>query len=56
MIRFLLNQTLVKYGEYSVEGNKIRRTFSWGFSYISTVCKSPQEAERIVDQLYRLYK
>jgi phage-related protein len=51
MIRFLLNQIKVKYGTYTQEGNKIRRTFSNGFSYVTTVCKSSKEAERIVNQL-----
>ena len=51
MIRFFLNQLDVQYGTYSVEGNFIRRTFSNGFSYIATECKSPEEANRIIQQL-----
>ena len=54
MIRFLLNLTSVKYGTYSVEGNKIRRTFSNRFSYITTECDSPKEAQRIANQLNQL--
>ena len=54
MIRFLLNLTLVKHGTYTQEGNKIRRTFSNGFSYIASKCKSPEEAQRIVNQLTQL--
>ena len=51
MMRFLLNQLNVQYGIYSVEGHFIRRTFSNGFSYIATECKSSEEANRIVQQL-----
>ncbi len=51
MIHFLLNQIAVKHGSYTVEGNKIRRTFSNGFSYIASECKSEAEANRIVNQL-----
>ena len=54
MIRFLLNLTPVKHGTYIQEGNKIRRTFSNGFGYIASECKSSQEAERIVNQLNSL--
>jgi hypothetical protein len=56
IFRTLLNQTSVKYGTYTAESNNIRRSFTWGFSYISTVCNSEAEATRIVDQLNRLYK
>ena len=51
MIRFLLNLTPVKYGSYTLESNKIRRTFSNGFSYIASECKSPAEAQRITNDL-----
>ncbi len=51
MIRFLLNQVPVKHGIYIQEGNKIRRKFSNGFSYIASECNSPEEAQRIVNQL-----
>jgi hypothetical protein len=51
MIRFLLNQFPTCYGSYAAEGNQIRRTFSNGFSYIASECKSPAEAQRIVNQL-----
>ena len=50
-MRFLLNLTPVKFGSYSVEGTKIRRTFFNRFSYIITDCNSNQEANRIVNQL-----
>jgi len=51
MIRAILNQFPVKYGTYTAENNKIRRTFSNGFSYIVEECKSPEEAQRIVNDL-----
>jgi hypothetical protein len=51
MIRAILNQFPVKYGTYTAENNKIRRTFSNGFSYIVEECWSPQEAQRIVNDL-----
>jgi len=51
MIRFLLNLTPVKYGSYTTKGNKIRRTFSNGFTYIASECNSPQEAQRITNDL-----
>ncbi len=51
MIRLILNQFPARYGSYSAEDNKIRRTFSNGFSYIVEECKSPQEAQRIVIDL-----
>ncbi len=51
MIKFLLNLTPVKYGSYTTQGNKICRTFSNGFSYIASECKSPAEAQRIVSDL-----
>jgi hypothetical protein len=51
MIRTILNQFPVKYGSYTAEGKKIRRTFSNGFSYIVEECWSPQEAQRIVNDL-----
>ena len=54
MIRLILNQFPARYGSYSVEGNKIRRTFFNGFSYIVKECKSPQEAQRIVKDLNQL--
>jgi len=54
MIRSLLNLTPVKHGSYSVEDNKIRRTFSNGFSYIASECNSSEEANRIADQLNQL--
>ena len=56
MIRFLLNQIKVKYGTYTQEGNKIRRTFSNGYSYIATVCESPEQASFFVSELQRLNK
>lgn len=51
MIRTILNQFPVRYGSYSAEGSKIRRTFSNGFSYIVEECNSPEEAQRIVSDL-----
>jgi hypothetical protein len=54
MFRTILNQVPVGYGSYSVEGNKIRRTFSNGFSYIVEECNSPEEAQRIVKDLNQL--
>jgi hypothetical protein len=54
MIRFLLNLTPVRYGSYSTQGNQIRRTFSNGFSYIASECKSPEEAQRITNDLNQL--
>jgi hypothetical protein len=54
MIRAILNQFPVCYGSYTPEGNKIRRTFSNGFSYIVEECKSPQEAQRITNDLNQL--
>jgi hypothetical protein len=51
MIRTILNQFPVRYGSYSAEGNKIRRTFSNGFSYIVEEFNSPEEAQRIVNDL-----
>jgi hypothetical protein len=54
MIRAILNQVPVHYGSYSAEGNKIRRTFSNGFSYIVEECKSPEEAQRITNDLNQL--
>jgi hypothetical protein len=50
-MRTLLNLIQVRYGTYSVEGNKIRRTFSNGFNYIASECESPAEAQRITEQL-----
>jgi hypothetical protein len=54
MIRFLLNQIPVKHGSYTAQQNKIRRTFSNGFSYIATTCKSSAEAQRITNDLNQL--
>lgn len=54
MIRTLLNLLPVKEGSYTQEGDKIRRTFSNGFSYIASECKSPQEAQRITNDLNQL--
>jgi hypothetical protein len=54
MIRFLLNQIPVKHGSYTAQQNKIRRTFSFGFSYIATTCKSSAEAQRITNDLNQL--
>lgn len=54
MIRFLLNLISVKYGSYRTQENKIRRTFSNGFSYIASECKSPEEAQRITNDLNQL--
>jgi hypothetical protein len=54
MIRSLLNLIPVKHGSYTQEDNQIRRTFSFGYSYIATTCKSPQEAQRIVNDLNKL--
>jgi len=51
MIRAILNQFPARYGTYFAEGNKIRRTFSNGFSYIVEECWSPEEAQRIVSDL-----
>jgi len=51
MIRFLLNQIPVSHGSYTTQGNQIRRTFSNGFSYIASECKSPEEAQRITNDL-----
>ncbi len=54
MIRTILNQFPARYGSYSSEGNKIRRTFSNSFSYIVEEFKSPQEAQRITNDLNQL--
>jgi hypothetical protein len=54
MMRFVLNQLPIKHGTYTAEGYKIRRTFSNGFSYIASKCKSESEANRIVNQLNQL--
>ena len=54
MIRFLLNQIPVRHGSYTTKGNQIRRTFSNGFSYIASECKSPEEAQRITNDLNQL--
>ena len=54
MIKFLLNLTPVKYGSYTAKGNQIQRTFSNGFSYIASECKSPAEAQRIANDLNQL--
>jgi hypothetical protein len=54
MIRSLLNLIPVKHGSYTQEDNQIRRTFSFGYSYIATTCNSPQEAQRIVNDLNQL--
>lgn len=54
MIRAILNQFPARYGAYTTEGNKIRRTFSNGFTYIVSECKSPQEAQRITNDLNQL--
>jgi len=51
MIRAILNQFPVRYGSYTAEGNKIRRTFSNGFSYIVEEFNSTEEAQRIVSDL-----
>jgi hypothetical protein len=51
MIRAILNQFPVKYGTYTAENNKIRRTFSNSFSYIVEEFNSPEEAQRIVSDL-----
>ena len=51
MIRAILNQFPVKYGTYTAEDNKIRRTFSNGFSYIVEEFNSPEEAQHIVSDL-----
>jgi hypothetical protein len=50
MIKSLLNLIPVKHGSYTQEGNQIRRTFSFGYSYIITTCKTSKEAQRIVNQ------
>jgi hypothetical protein len=54
MIRAILNQFPARYGTYFAEGNKIRRTFSNGFSYIVEECNSLKEAQRIVKDLNQL--
>jgi len=54
MIRTILNQFPARYGSYSAEGSKIRRTFSNGFSYIVEECNSPEEAQRITNDLNQL--
>jgi len=54
MIRLILNQFPARYGTYFAEGNKIRRTFSNGFTYIVSECQSPQEAQRITNDLNQL--
>jgi hypothetical protein len=54
MISFLLNQIPVRHGFYTAKGNQIQRTFSNGFSYIASECKSPAEAQRIVNDLNQL--
>lgn len=51
VIRTLLNQIKLKHGTYTAEGNNIRRTFSNGFSYIASECKSPEQAQRIANEL-----
>ena len=51
MIQTLLNLIQVKHGTYTAESHKIRRTFSNGFSYIATECKSDAAANRIANQL-----
>jgi ABC-type uncharacterized transport system ATPase subunit len=51
MIQTLLNLIQVKYGTYTAEGHKIRRTFSNGFSYIVEECKSSAESQRIANDL-----
>ncbi len=51
MMQKLLNLIQVRYGTYRAEGHKIRRTFSNGFSYIASECKSDSEAQRIANQL-----
>jgi hypothetical protein len=51
MIRTILNQFPARYGSYTAEGNKIRRTFSNGFSYIVEEFNSSEEAQRIVSDL-----
>ncbi len=50
MILFLLNLT----PSYIAKGNQIHRTFSNGFSYIASECKSPAEAQRITNDLNQL--
>jgi hypothetical protein len=54
MIRAILNQFPVKYGTYTAENNKIRRTFSNGFSYIVEEFNSSEEAQRITNDLNQL--
>jgi uncharacterized protein YifE (UPF0438 family) len=54
MIRFLLNLIPVRHGSYTVKGNQICRTFSNGFNYIASECKSPEEAQRITNDLNQL--
>jgi len=54
MIRAIFNQFPVRYGSYSVEGSRIRRTFFNGFSYIVEECNSPEEAQRITNDLNQL--
>jgi hypothetical protein len=54
MIKSLLNLIPVKHGSYTQEGNQIRRTFSNGYSYIATTCKTSEEAQRIVNDLNQL--
>lgn len=56
MIQTLLNLIQVKHGTYTAEGHKIRRTFSNGFTYIATECKSDAEANRITNQLNSVSK
>jgi hypothetical protein len=56
LLRIVLNQLNEKYGTYSAEGNKIRRTFSNGYSYIATVCESSEQASFFVSELQRLNK
>ena len=54
MIRAILTQFPARYGSYSAEGNKIRRTFSNGFSYIVEEFNSPEEAQRTTNDLNQL--
>jgi hypothetical protein len=54
VLRTILNHLPARYGSYTAEGNKIRRTFSNGFSYIVEECWSPQEAQRIANDLNQL--
>jgi hypothetical protein len=57
MITFILNRILKLKGSiFWVKGNNIYRKLPFGMSYVSIKCDSPEQAERITNQLTKASK